>query len=589
MNDLQVAIYARVSSEQQSEAKTIESQLSDLRARVEALGLILPSEHEFVDNGYSGSTLIRPALEQLRDVVAAGGIDHLYVHCPDRLARNYAHQVLLLEEFLRAGVEVNFLNREVGQTPEDQLLLQVQGMIAEYERAKILERSRRGKRHAAQRGDVSVLSGAPYGYRYVSKHDGDGQARFDVLLDEARVVRQVFTWVGQDRCSIGEVCRRLNAAKEQTRTGKTVWDRTTVWDMLKNPAYKGAAAFGKTSVEPLRPRLRAQRGRPMQPKRAVSTQDVPHEKWMSIPVPALVDEAVFEAVQEQLQENQQRARIGQRGARYLLQGLLVCACCGYAYYGKPISPSARKGNPRSYAYYRCVGSDAYRFGGVRLCWNKQLRTDLVEEAVWNEVCKLLEDPSRLEQEYRQRLLAKEHSTELSGLEASLGRLRQGIARLIDSYAEGMIDKAEFEPRITRMRQRIKQLEEQVRQIQDEAGMEHELRLILGRLDTFASKVKEGLAEADWGTRREIIRTLVKRVEVNQEQVNVIFRIGPTTPSTPSDQHPQSLPHCGGRDHATLRRTAVGRMVAPVFQVACLKQVSDETQKALVMDLFCENV
>ena len=551
MNEPQVAIYARVSSEQQSEAKTIESQLSDLRAQVKAVGLALPPEHEFIDNGYSGSTLIRPALEQLRDVVAAGGIDRLYVHCPDRLARNYAHQVLLLEEFLRAGVEVNFLNREVGQTPEDQLLLQVQGMIAEYERAKILERSRRGKRHAAQRGAVSVLSGAPYGYRYVSKHDGDGEARFDVILEEARVVRQVFSWIGHDRCSIGEVCRRLNAAKEQTRTGKTVWDRATVCDMLKNPAYKGTAAFGKTSVEPLRPRLRAQRGRPMQPKRAVSTQDVPCEKWMSIPVPALIDEALFEAVQAQLQENQQRARIGQRGARYLLQGLLVCACCGYAYYGKPISPSARKGNPRSYAYYRCIGSDAYRFGGVRLCWNKQLRTDLVDEAVWNEVCKLLEDPSRLEQEYRQRLLAKEHSTELSGLEASLGRLRQGIARLIDSYAEGMIDKAEFEPRITRMRERVKQLEEQVRQIQDEAGMEHELRLILGRLETFASKVKEGLAEADWETRREIIRTLVKRVEVNQEQVNVIFRIGPQTPSTPSNHHTQSLQHCGGRAYPSL--------------------------------------
>jgi recombinase len=155
--------------------------------------------------------------------------------------------------------------------------------------------------------------------------DGDGEARFDVVLEEARVVRQVLSWVGQDRCSIGEVCRRLNEAREQTRTGKTVWDRATVWDMLKNPAYKGAAAFGKTSVEPLRPRLREQRGRPMQPKRAVSTQDVPREKWMSISVPALVDEAVFETVQEQLQENQQRARIGQRGARYLLQGLLVWA------------------------------------------------------------------------------------------------------------------------------------------------------------------------------------------------------------------------------------------------------------------------
>nr|WP_052567824.1 recombinase family protein [Ktedonobacter racemifer] len=300
MDDVQVGIYARVSSDQQSDAKTVESQVSELRARVAELGLSLPPEHEFIDDGYSGATLIRPALERLRDVVAAGGLNRLFVHCPDRLARNYAHQVLLLEELLHAGVEVVFLNREVGQTPEDQLLLQVQGMISEYERAKILERSRRGKRHAAHLGAVSVLSGAPYGYRYVSKHDGAGEARFDVLSEEARVVRQVFIWVGRDRCSIGEVCRRLTAAKEHTRTGKTVWDRATVRDMLHNPAYKGAAAFGKTRLEPLRPRLRAQRGRPLQPRRAVSTHDMPPSAWLSIPVPALVDDALFDAVQEQL-------------------------------------------------------------------------------------------------------------------------------------------------------------------------------------------------------------------------------------------------------------------------------------------------
>jgi site-specific DNA recombinase len=391
MNDLQVAIYARVSSEQQSGAGTIESQLS---AHISTSGLSLPKEHEFIDNGYSGATLIRPALEQLRDVIAAGGIDQLFVLCPDRLARNYAYQVLILEEFLRAGVEVTFLNREGRQTPEDQLLLQVQGMISEYERAKIMERSRRGKRHAAQEGMVSVLGGAPYGYRYIGKHERAGEARFDILLEEARVVRPVFAWVGHDRCSIGEVRRRLTAAKELTRTGKTVWDRATICDMLKNPAYKGMAAFGKTSVEPLRPRLRAKPGRPMQPKRAMSAQDVAPEKWLSIPVPALVSEELFDSVQKQLQENRQRARIGERGACYLLQGLLVCGCCGYAFYGKPISPSSRKGHPRAYAYYRCIGSDAYRFGGERLCWNKQLRTDLVDEAVWQEVCRLLEDPTR---------------------------------------------------------------------------------------------------------------------------------------------------------------------------------------------------
>lgn len=150
MSATQAATYARVSSDVQQEARTIENQLADLRACIARRGFQLAPELEFVDDGYSGATLVRPALERLRDVAAAGGIDQLYVHCPDRLARNYAHQVLRLAELLRAGVEVIFLNREVGQIPEDQLVLQVQGMIAEYERAKILERSRRGKRHAAE-------------------------------------------------------------------------------------------------------------------------------------------------------------------------------------------------------------------------------------------------------------------------------------------------------------------------------------------------------------------------------------------------------------------------------------------------------
>ncbi len=549
MKPTQVALYARVSSDQQSEAKTIESQVADLRNRIAATEAPLCTELAFIDNGYSGATLIRPALERLRDVAAAGGIDQLYVHCPDRLARNYAHQVLLLEEFLRAGVEVIFLNREVGQTPEDQLLLQVQGMIAEYERAKILERSRRGKRHGAQVGKVSVLGGAPYGYRYVTKQEGHGEACFEILWEEARVVRQVFAWVGRDRCSIGEVRRRLEAAGERTRSGKTVWDRATIGGMLNNPAYKGEAAFGKTASEPLRPRLRAQRGRPLQPKHASSHHDVPSEQWLSIPVPALVDAALFDAVQEQLQENRQRARVPQRGAKYLLQGLIVCACCGYAYYGKALSPSARKYHERSYAYYRCVGSDAYRFGGVRLCWNKQLRTDLVEQAVWEAVCRLLTHPERLEQEYRRRLLQQEQApAELSSLQARMGRLRQGIARLIDSYAEGLIDKAEFEPRIARMRERLQQIEEQAKQITDEASLEQELRLILGRLDEFASRVKAGLHEADWLTRREIIRALVKRVEIDQEQVRVVFRINPPSPPplSPCEKDAQSLHHCRRR-------------------------------------------
>ncbi|MGF1614569.1 MAG: recombinase family protein, partial [Gammaproteobacteria bacterium] len=163
----QAALYARVSSEAQASAQTIQSQLAALQTRIEAAGDELTVERQFIDEGYSGSTLVRPALERLRDLVAAGAVDRLYIHSPDRLARKYAYQVLLVDEFQRAGVEVVFLNRALGTSPEDDLLLQVQGMIAEYERAKILERSRRGKRHKARLGSVNVLSGAPYGYRYV--------------------------------------------------------------------------------------------------------------------------------------------------------------------------------------------------------------------------------------------------------------------------------------------------------------------------------------------------------------------------------------------------------------------------------------
>lgn len=460
--EVQAAIYARVSSERQAEENTIESQLEDLSERVAADGHDLTEEMIFADEGYSGSTLVRPALERLRDLVAAGTVDRLYVHSPDRLARKYAYQVLLVEEFRHSGVEVVFLNRELAQTPEDDLLLQVQGMVAEYERAKIIERNRRGKRHAARAGSVNVLSGAPYGYRYVTKSEGGGAARYEIIAEEARLVRQIFEWVGTERLSIGEVGRRLTQAKEPTRRGKTTWDRSMIWGMLGNPAYKGEAAFGKTRSGPLRPKLRAQRGRPLQPKRAYSHYDVPQEEWVSIPVPPIVEPELFETVQEQLQENKRHARKRQRGAKYLLQGLVVCNRCGYAYYGKAISPSARKGNPREYAYYRCLGTDAYRFSGQRICSNKQVRTDLLDLAVWQEVKRLLEEPERLAEEYRRR--QRPHSgardQERHAVEARLNKLRQGLARLIDSYAEGLIEKGEFEPRVAGFRERIAKLEEQ---------------------------------------------------------------------------------------------------------------------------------
>ena len=556
MKALQAALYARVSSDQQANATTIASQLSALRERMRIDDCLPPTEREFIDEGWSGATLMRPALERMRDAAALGGIDRLYVHSPDRLARKYAYQVLLIDELQRSGVEIVFLNHALGQTPEDDLLLQVQGMVAEYERAKILERSRRGKRHKAQTGQISVLSGAPYGYRYVNVHEGVGCARYDIVEEHAQVVRQIFHWVGRERATIGEVCRRLEAQRIPTARGKTWWDRTTVWGILKNPAYCGQAAFGKTRSGAPQPCLRPQRRQRLPVSQTITA--MPADQWQTIPVPALIDADLFAAVQAQLQENRAQARTRKRGARYLLQGLLVCKQCGYAYYGKPLSRASAKGHVRHYAYYRCVGSDAYRFGGQRVCMNTQVRTDCLEQAVWQEVRGLLMDPHRLMREYERRLQALAQpadDVERRSLDSQLRQCRQGVVRLIDAYSEGYLEKGEFESRITRLRERQQALEHQIEQFDNEALSRNELQLIVGRLEEFAAKVTGSMDEMGFGAQRELIRTLVKRVEIDREQVNVVFRVAP---STNDPGAPESLPDCRRRVEGAARAPAAHR-------------------------------
>jgi site-specific DNA recombinase len=191
MNSIRAAFYARVSSEQQATAHNIESQLAALSGRALADGSPVPPERQFVDDGCSGATLVRPALDHLLDLAAVGGIDRIYVHSPHRLARNYAYQVLLIDEWRRASVEILFLNRSLGQSPEDDLPLQVQGIVAEYERAKIMERSRCVKKHAAQPGSLNLMSNAPYGYRYITVHDGGGP-RFEPIPEQVDVVKGIF-------------------------------------------------------------------------------------------------------------------------------------------------------------------------------------------------------------------------------------------------------------------------------------------------------------------------------------------------------------------------------------------------------------
>ena len=281
------AIYARVSSDKQREENTIASQTAALIEFARSRGYQVPTEWVFEDEGYSGASLVRPGLERVRDLAAEGQIEAVLVHAPDRLSRKYAYQILLIEELARHGVETVFIKAPQAATAEDQLLVQFQGMIAEYERAQILERSRRGKRHRARQGQINVLSGAPYGYRYVRKSD-DAAARYEIIDAEADIVRMVYDHYTVAGMSIGAITRLLNERGVPTRKQLSRWERSTVWAMLRNPAYKGTACFGKTKTAP-----RQRITRPLRLRGGVGSRDSAHHErprtdWIEIAVPAIV-------------------------------------------------------------------------------------------------------------------------------------------------------------------------------------------------------------------------------------------------------------------------------------------------------------
>jgi site-specific DNA recombinase len=359
------AIYARVSSARQRKDETIASQTAALRAHAAALGVELPEEWVFEDEGHSGATLLRPALERLRDLVASVGVDVVLCYAPDRLARKFAYQALLIEEFARAGTRVQFVRGPRGDSPEDALLVQFQGMFAEYEKAQLMERYRRGKTYRARSGSVNVLGGAPFGYRYLRKTPERG-ACYEIVEPAATLVAELFRRYTDDGASIAELTRWLSEQGAPTRTGKDRWDRSTVWGMLRNPAYAGTAMFGKTQAV-AQPaglnRIARRQGRTI--GKPSKTVDTPTEQWIAIAVPAIITADTFARAAQRLADNK---RFASRNAKVpsLLQGLAACAACGYGYYRTHTTTTA--GN--KIYYYRCLGSDDYRYVSGRVCTNQ---------------------------------------------------------------------------------------------------------------------------------------------------------------------------------------------------------------------------
>jgi len=532
------AIYTRVSSDQQKENKTIGSQVDELLSFAELQGYVVPDEYVFKDEGYSGAILVRPGLEKVRDLSAEGQIQAILIYSPDRLSRNYAYQVVLMDEFTSYGTEVLFINSPKADTPEEALLLQFQGMISEYERAMIKERSRRGKRFKAKSGVVSVLCGAPYGYNYIKKTE-DTAAYYQVNEQEASVVKEMFRMYTEDFCGIGAVARKFTAEKIPTRKNSARWERSVIWAMLRNPAYSGKACYGKTE--------RAERQRITKPLRAKGgfvvqngcNREKPREEWIEIPVPAIINQETFDIAQERLKSNKQHSQRNTK-VETLLQGMMVCSECGYSLYRTYTETSAKN---RIY-YYRCFGSDPYRFEGVRKCNCKPLRQDYLDNMVWQQIVQLLEDPMLIQREVEKRVEeTRKASPVLKQKEAILrqrNKLSQSMDKLLDAYQEGLITIGQLRIRMPELQKRVNATEKELENLKNhELALDQRLQYL--DAESFISQLGMNVNQLDIKEKKKILRLLVKEVVVGDDVVDIRHSI--PLKETKNEQNDKSYQLC----------------------------------------------
>jgi site-specific DNA recombinase len=392
---MQVALYARVSTSQQEKMDTIESPLATLQTYVASQEYTLLPEHIFLENGISGSRLDRPALDRLRDQARLGEFEAVIILAPDRFARSYPHQWVLLEEVKKVGCRVIFLANPFGDSPHGQLFAQRQGMMAEYERSQITERTRRGRLHKARKAEFMPWAYRIYGSRYTPKQAGM-PPRVESHPEQAAVVREIFGWLLHAQLTTRQIVKRLNAQHIPTRTGRNqVWHAASVRSLLTNMIYTGHSSYNKTKTGVPRKETRRKFNTR---KEHYAREGRPPEEWVPITAPAIMSAPIFAKAQEQRQHKQEKARRASQppSQRYLLRTLVRCGHCQFHMQATRQKSVCKR---YTYLYYQCAGKDPVTTGRTERCPARLGRADRLDTLVWTLGRALLHHPQALLQEY----------------------------------------------------------------------------------------------------------------------------------------------------------------------------------------------
>lgn len=523
---MQVAVYARVSTLNQVQAQTIEQQLQRLQAHIEAQGWQLADDHIFRDDGRSGANLNRPGLDKLRDAVRWGEVERLLLTHPDRLARNYVQQMILLEEFARFGCQVEFLDRPMSQDPHDQLLLQIRGAVAEYERTLITDRMRRGRLAKYQAGTLLPWTRPPYGYRLDPDRPRD-PAGVWIEESEAAVVREIFALYAQGNYSLQSLATYLQKQGIPSPSGQKIWSTATLRGILRQPAYLGqvyarryryrSAQVRRSATHPL--------GQPHQ-----TPIELPPDEWILVAtIPALVNQEQFDRVQARLAQNQSFAKRNNTAHDYLLRALVSCGRCQSACIARKLRGGC--------SYYLCgAKGNPIRSRKAEKCQSRYSPAQQLDNLVWQDLCDVIMHPQSLthalERAYGGHWLPQELQARRESLRRGQTQLQQQLDRLTEAYLNGVIPLAEYQRRRSDLEQHLEAFHRQEDQLTTQANRQTEVASLVKSVEGFCQRIQASLAQATFEQKRQLIELLIDRVIVNDGDVEIRYVI----PTTSESEH-----------------------------------------------------
>ncbi len=509
-----IAVYGRVSTSHQENEGTIETQLLAVREFAQKNNCNIVKE--YLDDGWSGDSIIRPGLDQLRMDVKRKIWEAVLMYDPDRLARRYSYQELVMDELREAGVEMIFVTVPSPKNSEDKILYGVRGLFAEYERAKIAERFRLGKKRKVEEGHI-LTTEAPYGYTYI-RNDKEKKTHgyYEINEPEAMVVRMIFRWIGEEGLTLRKVVRRLQELAIKPRKSKRgVWSTSTLSTLLRNRAYIGEAHWGSSyAVVPENP-IRKEKYKKMKKS---SRRMKPEEDWIAskIPVPEIIDKELFARVRTQLQNN---FALCQRNTKneYLLSGKIRCVC-GRTRAGE--GPQHGR-----HLYYRCTDR-VLSYPLPRTCKESGINARIADDLVWQKIAGLMSSKELMIGQI-QRWIASRHettqnpATDTDAIEKEIGKLKEKMDRYMKAYGEGLFSMEKLREYIMPIKDRIASLENQIAQAKTVTAQLNDDSLPDPyEIEAFAAKATEVLQNLNFETKRAIVRNVIAKIVATQQGLQV---------------------------------------------------------------------